>query len=291
MSFPTVQGKLPEISEEQLTETSRDQRLLYQLASALQSGVVPDKVAGATIGPMMHARWLTFACRILRKALSTKKPTKKLSKLLAFVMNFYVPAWFRIKFSPHYQSGAIHFHYLVELARDLEAGTKAIVQKVLCVNPYFAHPENVIIACLADQKEEVRRKGVLYIMKAREDFDEESHPRQFLPPKVNLEAESYWHLVNWEQEQSTEPPLTMKMSKDEILRGLEEPIVLPKYPCHTQSVERTVPVVTESCLQKVGYTGRHQWILSTMESRGLVHSFNSKKDDMPCVLNNDSFAE
>ena len=291
VSFPTVQGKLPEISQEQLKETSRDQRLLYQLASALQSGVVPDKLAGATIGPMMHARWLTFACRILRKALSTKKPTKKLSKILAFVMNFYVPAWFRIKFSPHCQSGAIHFHYLVELAQDLEAGTKAIVQKVLCDNPYFAHPENVVIALLADQREEVRRRGVLYIMKAREDFDQESHPRQFFPPKINLEAESYWHLVNWEQEQSTEPPLTMKMSKDEILRGLEEPIVLPNYPCHTQSVERTVPVVTESCLQKVGYTGRHQWILSTMESRGLVHSFNSKKDDMPCVLNNDSVAE
>ena len=128
-------------------------------------------------------------------------------------------------------------------------------------------------------------------MKAREDFDQESHPRQFLPPKINLEAESYWHLVNWEQEQSTEPPLTMKMSKAEILRGLEEPIVLPNFPCHTQSVERTVPVVTESCLQKVGYTGRHQWILSTMKSRSLVHSFNSKKDDMPCVLNNDSIDE
>ena len=291
VAFPTVQGKLPDISEEQLKDTSRDQRLLYQLASALQSGTVPDKVACATIGPMMHARWLTFACRLLRKGLSTKKPKRKLSKLLRFLMNFYVPAWFRIKFSPHCQSGAIHFHYMVELARDLEDGTREIVQKVLCDNPYFAHLENVVIALLADQREEVRRKGVLYIIKARKDFDKESHPRQFLPPKINLEAESFWQLADWEQEQTTEPPLTMKMSNDEILKGLEEPIVLPNYPCHTQSVERTVPVVTESCLQKIGYTGRHQWILSTMESRGLVHSFDSKKDDMPCVLNIKSIAE
>ena len=106
-----------------------------------------------------------------------------------------------------------------------------------------------------------------------------------------MEAEFYWQLVDWDQEQKTEPPLTMKMDREEILRGLEQPIVLPNYPCHTQSVERTVPVVTESCLQKLGYNSRHQWILSTMESRSLVHTFNSKKDDMPCVLNNESLAE
>ena len=288
VAFPRVKGKLPDISEEQLKDTSRDQRLLYQLASALQSGNVPDKVACATIGPIMHARWLTLACRILRKGLSTKKPSKKLSTLLSFLMNFYVPAWFRIKFSPHCQSGALHFAYLVELAQGLKSGTREIVQKVLCDNPYFAHPENVVIALLADQNEELRRKGVLYILKAREEFDEDSHPRQFLKPQINLNAKSYDQLIDWEQVQSTEPPLTMKMCKEELLKGLEEPIRLPDYPCHTQSVERTVPVVTESCLQKVGYSGRHQWILSTMESRDLVHTFQSKQDEMPCVLKNES---
>ena len=291
VAFPRVQGKLPEISEEQLQEISGDQKLLYQLASALQSGNVPDKVAGATIGPMMHARWLTLACRIIRKALSIKKPAKKLSKLLAFLMNFYILAWFRIKFSPHCQSGALHFYFLVELSQDLEPNTRGIVQKVLCDNSYFAHPENIVISLLADQDEEVRRRGVLYILKAREDFDQESHPRQFLPPQINLEAQSYWQLVDWEKEQNTEPPLTMKMTKDEILRDLGEPNILPDYPCHTQSVERKVPVVTESCLQKVGYTGRHQWILSTEQSRDLVHKFDSKKDEMPVLAHCDSDSE
>ena len=53
-------------------------------------------------------------------------------------------------------------------------------------------------------------------------------------------------------------------------------------------MERTVPVVTESCLQQVGYSGRHQWILSTMGSRDLVHTFDSKQDEMPFVLKNES---
>ena len=93
---------------------------------------------------------------------------------------------------------------------------------------------------------------VLYIIKPSEKFDKDSHPCKFLSPKINVGAESYWQLINWEQEHTTEPPLTMKMSEEEIWKGIEEPIILPKYPCHSQTVERMVPVITESCLQKVG---------------------------------------
>ena len=50
-----------------------------------------------------------------------------------------------------------------------------------------------------------------------------------------------------------------------ILSGLEESLELPSYPCHTKDVERLVSVVTESCLQKVGYSARQGWILSTMK--------------------------
>ena len=62
MTYPTVKGKPPLISEECLKETSRDQRLLYQVSYALDSGAVSDSVAGATIGPLLHARWITLAC-------------------------------------------------------------------------------------------------------------------------------------------------------------------------------------------------------------------------------------
>ena len=136
------------------------------------------------------------------------------------------------------------------------------------------------IACFNDPREEVPMCRVLYIIKPREKFDKDSHPCKFLPPKINVGAESYWQFINWEQEQTTELPLTMKMSEEKIWKGIEEPIILPKYPCHSQTEERMIPVITESCLQKVGYTSRHQWILSTMESRRLVPSFKTKKKDL-----------
>ena len=65
VTYSTVKGKLPLISEERLKDTSPDQQLLYQLSYALDTGAVPDSVAGATIGPLLHACWLTLACRIL----------------------------------------------------------------------------------------------------------------------------------------------------------------------------------------------------------------------------------
>ena len=57
VAFVPVPGKLPILSEEQLKDTSRDQYLAYRLGHALQSGEVPDGVAGATIGTCCHAHW------------------------------------------------------------------------------------------------------------------------------------------------------------------------------------------------------------------------------------------
>ena len=169
---------------------------------------------------------------------------------------------------------------MVELFRQLESNSQDIVQKVLRENSYFAHPENIVISFLSDTREEVRQRGVLFILETREKFDPEEHPRQFLSPKINFDTLSYEDMINWSDEQKFEPPLTINMHKDEILKGFEQPIILDSYPCHTQDVERVVPVVAESCLQKVGYISRHNWIISTMESRRLVPKFESKKQDV-----------
>ena len=73
-----------------------------------------------------------------------------------------------------------------------------------------------------------------------------------------LKALNYFDMIDWESEPCTEPPLTMGLSEETILSALEKPLKLTSYPNHTQTVERTVPVVTESCTQKVGYSARHR---------------------------------
>ena len=154
-----------------------------------------------------------------------------------------------------------------------------IAQKVLQDNAFWAHSENLTISMLADNREEVRRKAVLWILKARREFNPDTHPRKFVPPEVNFDAQNYFDLIDWNSLVSTEPPLTMDLSLDDILRIIGEPIILPDYPNHTQSVERMVRVVTEVASRKAGYKARHRTILELLESRALVPKFNTKRDD------------
>ena len=106
---------------------------------------------------------------------------------------------------------------------------------------------------LTDEREEILRKAVQWIKRARNEFDPDNHPRQFIPPVVNFQATDYTELVDWEKEPCTEPPLTTGMSLTMLQEAFSAPIILPKYPNHTQQVECLVRVVTEAATQRVGY--------------------------------------
>ena len=120
--------------------------------------------------------------------MSIRRRSQGFERILCFIMNLYLPSWFLIKNNPHIQSGAKHLYTMLELSRDLCQKSQETFQKVLQDNAYFAHPENVIIACLADDREVLRRKAVLYIMAARRNFLAENHPRQFIPTTINFKV-------------------------------------------------------------------------------------------------------
>ena len=79
-----------------------------------------------------------------------------------------------------------------------------------------------------------------------------------MPPLINLEATSYDEIIDWAEAPKTEPPVTMHLSDLELLEAIGTPLHLPSFPCHTLDVERLVPVVTESALQRVGPVNRHR---------------------------------
>ena len=88
-------------------------------------------------------------------------------KITSFILNQYLPGWFRIKCQPNFQEGSKHFFFMVELSRDLDQNARDVVEKVMSDNSHFAHPENIVESLLADPREELRRKAVLYILAAR----------------------------------------------------------------------------------------------------------------------------
>ena len=128
---------------------------------------MPDDLVGQEPGKMITSRWLTTGLTVTIKYTRTKRPTKLLIRLVTVCLKLYFPGWFKFKTRPHIQNGATNFFYLIELSRDLPKEDMEITHKVLQDNAHWAHSENITIAMLADSREEVRRKAVLRIMKAR----------------------------------------------------------------------------------------------------------------------------
>ena len=75
---------------------------------------------------------------------------------------------------------------------------------------------------------------------------------------MNMEANSYVDMIDWEAAPKTEPPVTMHLTDDELLDVIGAPLHLPPYPCNTLDVESSVPTVTESAMRKIGPVNRHR---------------------------------
>ena len=68
------------------------------------------------------------------------------------------------------------------------------------------------------------------------------------------------------------------LSDDELKEALASPLDLPKYPCHTTSVEPCVKLVSEASKQVYAEEARHGLILSRVAIREERAAFDTKKD-------------
>ena len=118
-------------------------------------------------------------------------------------------------------------------------------------------------------------------MAARKENGLSSRVREFRVPSLNFEAKDYTELVEWQQIDRYEPPLTKHISDDEISACVKSQDVariceLAKFPCHTQATERCVRLVTEASAAVCGETSRDGFIRARIMSRGLMKTFNTK---------------
>ena len=100
-------------------------------------------------------------------------------------------------------------------------------------NGHWCHPENVVISCLSDQDETVRRRGDV---------------RKFVSPEINFQSDKFYNLVDLKSSEKWEPPFTKDFSEEEILSASAKPLLLPPFPSNTQRVEQMVRVVTDQHL-------------------------------------------
>ena len=142
-------------------------------------------------------------------------------------------------------------------------------------NAFYAHPENILLAMITDQRANIRELGYRKIMKARKLEGDKTGERQVNPeatearksrgrpkkksrvemtgirvfqiPTLNFEAKDYYELISWEEGTVTPPPILAYVSGEDLYQFVtnsEHPAVdFVDFPCHTQSVERIVKVV------------------------------------------------
>src|SRR6266516_3714166 len=90
---------------------------------------------------------------------------------------------------------------------------------------------------------------------------------------LNFDAKNYTDLIDWQNTDVTELPLLEDISVDELemlVASGETPVTdFPRYPCHTQAVERTVKLVTEASTSVCGEKAKDGFIRVRLEPRKL----------------------
>lgn len=262
---------------------SSDQKYLYDICKAISTGVFPENLAAMKPGPVVHSRWLTTACRILRLYAGTENPETSLIAMVTFIMKVYAPMWFSIKRKPLCTDGPQHIWKMIHLSEYLEKNLKDIIYPVIQRNSFFAHPENILLAMIVDERPHVRQLAYRRIMASRKSVSSYAGVRKFAVPKINFSAKEYFELIEWQELGRCEPPLTKTIPDNEILFAISNEdyhlkIDSPKFPCHTQSTERHVQIVTEAAKRVCGQDQRHGFILAKIQSRNIMDTFNTKSE-------------
>jgi len=89
-------------------------------------------------------------------------------------------------------------------------------------------------------------------------------------------------MIDWVVCPISEPPVIKAIQhaelRDLIAMEVTPSVIFPKFPCHTQAVERQVKLVTEAAKAVCGQKSRDGFIRARLASRQLMPTFESKRD-------------
>jgi len=134
---------------------------------------------------------------------------------VAYIVKVYAPMWFSIKGKPSCKDGARHLLCSIQLSCYLSVEHKCIVNPIKQRNAYFAHPENLLLSMITDDRQHIRKLAILRILKARSS-SRTSAVRQFKVPKLRFDAHEVYDLIDWQNSHITEPPLTTDISEYQL---------------------------------------------------------------------------
>ena len=191
--FEAIESDMPSVDG---VDLSTDQKYLHDICNAVRSGRCSDDLSKRGPGKMSHARWLTTANRVLRLYVATLNPTAELKQLSEFVIKVYARVWFCIKTKPSCKYGGVHVWQMIQFSRYLTDPLKQVIDPVIQRNAYFAHPENLLLCIIADERTHMRELGLKRILKAKQD-KAKSSVRYFKVPTLTFDSSDCIELFNW----------------------------------------------------------------------------------------------
>ncbi|GBM51875.1 hypothetical protein AVEN_186167-1 [Araneus ventricosus] len=102
---------------------------------------------------------------------------------------------------------------------------------------------------LADERRHIRELAVRRILKAK-GSSSTVKLRRFVVPKLKFKANQHINMIDWFKCDVTEPPITDHLAVEEQKSIAENASIkdrqIYKFPCHSQSVESGIKLVTEA---------------------------------------------
>lgn len=275
-------GDLSELSK----SISSDQSYLYDICTAISNGVCESDLEKRFPGKLSHSRFVTAANRLCRLYVSTRHPSNLLVALVKYILRVYAPTHFNIKYRPSCVFGPIHLLNVIKNSRFLEGKYLNTVQRTIARNAFFSHPESIALTMLCDNDKNVRYRAWRRLIEIRKYLSND-RVRTFNLPRLNFNANDYTEMIDFEREAQTTPPIlrnfnfNMGDAKFYARKKIFEYDIgfdLKDLPCHTQSVERCVKLVTEASKCVCGEERRDGFIINTLTSRNVMPVFRTKTD-------------
>ena len=226
--------------------------------------------------------------------MATAEPSVELYRLAWFVINVYALLWFSAKKDWRVTKGACIAFKAMKMVKALPLDEFRVVAPTFERGMgYWLHSEQLFLACLGSDCEEVRSQAIARILQIRHDIASTSPPlqsakrggrkksvsnvRTFELPSPIYDATNFWAAIDWTKEQVTEPPYLRKYS-DEQLRDLQSHPLEMNVPSNSQFVERFIQVATQNGTKAGTSTLRNGLSIATLRSRQKRPKIETKSD-------------
>ena len=156
---------------------------------------------------------------------------------MRFLVEVYAPASFGVVAKPSFLDAPRTFQNLVACLNSFPFSKEEKKKMEKCVNEncLYAHPEAMLLSLLTDLAHGVRMTAAKIINEIKRENRPLAHVRQFIPPEGKWQdITSYDLFITSFKGTLTEPPITMRLTQEEVLEVAEDPSKLRLTPDPTK---------------------------------------------------------